>query len=63
MLQGPLFKRFGPQVGYGSNLPVLGKPFRASFEEIHTRKSAGENLRCWGWLAEDSGGRGRLVLT
>ncbi len=59
MLQGPLFKRFGSQVGHGSNFPVLAKPFRASFEEIHTRKSTGENLRCWGWLAQDSAGHGR----
>lgn len=54
-----LFGRFGPQVGTGSNLPIVGKPYRASFEEVHTRKSTGESLRRWGWLAQDSAGRAR----
>jgi hypothetical protein len=57
------FHRFGPRVTVGwawrEHPPTLATPWRAEFEEIHTRKSTNEVLRCRGSLAQDSAGRAR----
>lgn len=39
--------------------PCEGKSFRADFEEIHTRTSTGQVLRCRGTVAQDANGRVR----
>jgi hypothetical protein len=55
------FHRFGPRIGAGwdwSRAPAArGKPFRAEFEEVHTRKPTNEVARCRGSVAQDSAGR------
>lgn len=52
-----LFRTFGRGVAVGSHGPVSGKPFRAEYEETHTRRSTEEVARCWGSLARDASGR------
>jgi len=55
------FHTFGPTVGVGwdwAKGPAgRGKPFRAEFEELHTRKSTNEVLRQKGSVFQDGAGR------